>query len=187
MPKRCTRSPWSPRIGSIRRIRRNPTSRIRGGPRSSFFAEIVVDDTSGLAGLARRYLPEILPVHQLVARLLRSLAAGARGRLQSICLVLLLLAGGAVGRSSELQLSTAKPLADQEPITPIPQPAAVDPRRLALGERLFGDPRLSGDGKLACSSCHDLQTNGAGNGKNSRNDTHDPSKHPFNTLSVFNA
>jgi cytochrome c peroxidase len=141
-----------------------------------------VDNTAGIAGLARQYLPELLPAHKLVARLLRSLAAGARGRLQSICLVLL-LAGGAVGRSSELQLSTAKPLADQEPITPIPQPAAVDPRRLALGERLFGDPRLSGDGKLACSSCHDLATNGAG-----RNTiAHDGSKAPFDTLTVFNA
>ena len=49
-----------------------------------------MDNTAGIAGLARRYLPEILPVHKLVSRLLRSLAAGARGRLQSICLVLLL-------------------------------------------------------------------------------------------------
>jgi cytochrome c peroxidase len=102
--------------------------------------------------------------------------------LQSIC-VLLLLASGAVGRSSELQLSTAKPLADQEPITPIPQPPAVDPRKFALGERLFGDPRLSGDGKLACSSCHDLATNGAGRSTVA----HDGSKAPFDTLTVFNA
>jgi cytochrome c peroxidase len=103
--------------------------------------------------------------------------------LQSICVLLLLLASGAVGRSSELQLSTAKPLADQEPITPIPQPPAVDPRKFALGERLFGDPRLSGDGKLACSSCHDLATNGAGRSTVA----HDGSKAPFDTLTVFNA
>jgi cytochrome c peroxidase len=97
--------------------------------------------------------------------------------------LLLLLASGAVGRSSELQLSTAKPLADQEPITPILQPPAVDPRKFALGERLFGDPRLSGDGKLACSSCHDLATNGAGRSTVA----HDGSKAPFDTLTVFNA
>jgi cytochrome c peroxidase len=103
--------------------------------------------------------------------------------LQSICVLLLLLASGAVGRSSELQLSTAKPLADQEPITPILQPPAVDPRKFALGERLFGDPRLSGDGKLACSSCHDLATNGAGRSTVA----HDGSKAPFDTLTVFNA
>ena len=139
-------------------------------------------DTAGIAGLARCFLPEIRPVHRLVCKLLRPLAAGARGRLQSIC-VLLLLASGAVGRCSELQLSTAKPLADQEPITPIPQPPAVDPQKFALGERLFGDPRLSGDGKLACSSCHDLATNGAGRSTVA----HDGSKAPFDTLTVFNA
>jgi cytochrome c peroxidase len=141
-----------------------------------------VHDTAGIAGLVRCFLAEIRPAHRLVCKLLRPLAAGARGRLQSIC-VLLLLASGAVGRSSELQLSTAKPLADQEPITPILQPPAVDPRKFALGERLFGDPRLSGDGKLACSSCHDLATNGAGRSTVA----HDGSKAPFDTLTVFNA
>jgi cytochrome c peroxidase len=143
-----------------------------------------VHDATGIAGLARRYLPEMSAISKLVARLLRLLAAGARGRLRSI-LLLLLLASGAAGRSSELQFSSAKPLADQEPITPIPQPAAVDPQKLALGERLFGDPRLSGDGKLACSSCHDLATNGAGAGRNAL--AHDGSKAPFDTLTVFNA
>jgi cytochrome c peroxidase len=143
-----------------------------------------VHDTAGIAGLARRFLPEMLAISKLLAGLLRPLAAGARGRLPSI-LLLLLLAGDAVGRSSELQLSSAKPLADQEPITPIPQPPGVDPQKLALGERLFGDPRLSGDGKLACSSCHDLATNGAGAGRNAL--AHDGSKAPFDTLTVFNA
>jgi cytochrome c peroxidase len=141
-----------------------------------------MDNTEGIAELARRYLPEILAVFKLVSTLLRPLA-GARGRLHSICLLLLLLASGAVGRSSELQVSTSKPLADQEPITPIPPPPAVDPRKLALGERLFSDPRLSGDGKLACSSCHDLATNGAGRSTVA----HDGSKAPFDTLTVFNA
>jgi cytochrome c peroxidase len=32
---------------------------------------------------------------------------------------------------------------------------------LALGERLFHDPRLSHDNTRSCSSCHDLSTNGA--------------------------
>jgi cytochrome c peroxidase len=61
----------------------------------------------------------------------------------------------------------------------------ADPQKLALGERLFNDPRLSGDGKLACSSCHDLRTNGAGDGR--RTTAHDGSKPPFDTLTVFNA
>jgi cytochrome c peroxidase len=101
-----------------------------------------------------------------------------------ILLASLVLATGASAQVPDSEASASKPFADLEPITPIPQPPASDPRKLALGERLFGDTRLSGDGKLACSSCHDLRTNGAGNGEN---DIHDPSKHPFNTLTVFNA
>jgi cytochrome c peroxidase len=100
-------------------------------------------------------------------------------------LVSLLLATGAAAQSPDSNPSDSRAVADQEPITPIPPPPAADPLKLALGERLFGDTRLSGDGKLACSSCHDVQTNGAGSG--SSNDTHDRSKHPFNTLTVFNA
>jgi len=81
-------------------------------------------------------------------------------------------------------------IADQEPITPIPPPRAVDPRKRALGERLFGDLRLSAKGDLACSSCHDLRTNGAG-GRPARKDLGgDQSGNgnpPLDTLSVFNA
>src|SRR5829696_4526437 len=31
---------------------------------------------------------------------------------------------------------------------------AADPRAAALGERLFSDPRLSGNGKVSCATCH---------------------------------
>jgi cytochrome c peroxidase len=72
-----------------------------------------------------------------------------------------------------------------EPITPIPAPAELDPRRVALGEQLFRDPRLSHDDTLSCSSCHDTTTNGA-----SAN-AQDRGAHglllPFNTPTVFNA
>jgi cytochrome c peroxidase len=102
-----------------------------------------------------------------------------------IGLASLLLATGAPAQAPDSSASDSKPFADQEPITPIPPPPAADPQKLALGERLFGDTRLSADGTLACSSCHDLQTNGASS--DSSNAAHDPSKHPFNTLTVFNA
>jgi len=72
------------------------------------------------------------------------------------------------------------PVADQEPITPIPALPDADPLKLALGERLFSDTRLSADGTLACSSCHDLRTNGA------RPNTGAVSR-PFDTPTVFNA
>jgi cytochrome c peroxidase len=75
--------------------------------------------------------------------------------------------------------------ADQEPITPVPPPPAADPLKLALGERLFGDPRLSHDGSLTCSSCHDMHSNGA-DGKKQRV-ARDGSMPPFNTPTVFNA
>jgi cytochrome c peroxidase len=108
----------------------------------------------------------------------------ARRRSLWICLTLLLLAIGAAAQVPDFEPSDAKPLADQEPITPIPPPPAAEPRKLALGERLFGDHRLSADGKLACSSCHNLRTNGASAGQTV---AHDGSKPPFDTLTVFNA
>src|SRR5258706_1177537 len=100
-------------------------------------------------------------------------------------LLLVLLAAGAAAQAPNTQTSDARPLADQEPITPIPPPPPADPEELGLGESLFGDPRLSGDGKLACMSWHDLRTNGASAGR--RTAAHDGSKPPFDTLTVFNA
>jgi cytochrome c peroxidase len=47
-----------------------------------------------------------------------------------------------------------------EPITALRPPPAGDPARISLGKRLFGDPRLSGNGTIACSSCHDLASGG---------------------------
>jgi len=72
-----------------------------------------------------------------------------------------------------------------EPITPIPLPPAQDPKRIALGEQLFHDPRLSHDNRRSCVSCHDTRTNGASA------DAHDatPQGKPLalNTPTVFNA
>jgi cytochrome c peroxidase len=86
---------------------------------------------------------------------------------------------GAIAQAPPCPPSPAS-AADLEPITPIPSPPAADPLKLALGERLFSDTRLSGDGKLACVTCHDIHANGArpNNGTAAR---------PFDTLTVFNA
>jgi cytochrome c peroxidase len=75
--------------------------------------------------------------------------------------------------------------ADQEPITPVPLPPDADPLKLALGERLFADPRLSHDGGLTCTSCHDIHSNGADG--NRQRVARDGSIMPFNTLTIFNA
>jgi cytochrome c peroxidase len=73
----------------------------------------------------------------------------------------------------------------EEPMTPIPDPPTLDPLRVKLGERLFGDPRLSHDNLRSCSSCHDLGTNGAST--KSHDVGRDGSDLPLNTLTVFNA
>jgi len=76
-------------------------------------------------------------------------------------------------------------LAGREPITPLPPSPDLDPRKLALGERLFNDTQLSRDGTRACSSCHDTRTNGAG--RTRRDTAPDGSELAFNTSTVFNA
>lgn len=43
-----------------------------------------------------------------------------------------------------------------EPIAPIPLSLTLDAKRVSLGERLFKDTRLSGDGTRSCVTCHPL-------------------------------
>jgi cytochrome c peroxidase len=47
-----------------------------------------------------------------------------------------------------------------EPITAIPKGTESDPRKVALGKRLFHDTKLSKDESLSCASCHDLKKGG---------------------------
>lgn len=60
--------------------------------------------------------------------------------------------------STQWALNEGKPTSWAEPIIPIPE--SKDPKdnfeaaKIALGSRLFRDPVLSGDGKVACLSCH---------------------------------
>ena len=99
--------------------------------------------------------------------------------------LVLLLTGEAPAQGPASQPSVPLLSANQEPITPIPSPPAADPRRVALGESLFEDPRLSQDGTRTCLFCHDTRANGA---SGNRFDTgRDGSPLPLNTLSVFNA
>jgi cytochrome c peroxidase len=98
----------------------------------------------------------------------------------------LMLAAAAVAQAPpDLVLSQASRLAEQEPITPIPAPPPADPLKLALGERLFGDPRLSSGGDFSCASCHDLRTNGAAT--HATTATGNAQARAFDTLTVFNA
>jgi len=84
-----------------------------------------------------------------------------------------------------LHVSDSSTTPAEEPITPIPEPPAADPLKVALGERLFTDPRLSRGNMRACSSCHDLETNGAT--KNAQDTAPDGSPLSLNTSTVFNS
>jgi cytochrome c peroxidase len=90
-----------------------------------------------------------------------------------------------VASPTAAQSPTVQARAGQEPITPIPAMPAQDPRRLALGERLFNDRRLSHNDAQSCSSCHDIQTNGASG--NAHDVTPEGRPIALNTLTVFNA
>jgi cytochrome c peroxidase len=75
--------------------------------------------------------------------------------------------------------------AGDEPITPIPLPAVANEKRLALGERLFADRRLSRSGTHSCTTCHDLNSNGAG--VDARDLSPAGQMLLYNTPTVFNA
>jgi cytochrome c peroxidase len=84
-----------------------------------------------------------------------------------------------------LHVSESSTTPAAEPITPVPEPPAAAPLRVALGERLFGDPRLSRGNTRKCSSCHDLATNGASG--NAYDTAPDGSLLSVNTPTIFNS
>ena len=49
----------------------------------------------------------------------------------------------------------------ETPFSPLAAPRGLDARRVALGQRLFVDPILSGDGKVACIDCHYFDRGGS--------------------------
>lgn len=69
--------------------------------------------------------------------------------------------------------------------SPIPKTLNVNPDEAALGQKLFFDPALSQNGKVACASCHSLGLGGA-DGKPIACGI-DQHKGVFNTPTVFNA
>jgi cytochrome c peroxidase len=68
--------------------------------------------------------------------------------------VLALVAGSAAAQSDE-------------PIKPIPIELKLDLKKVALGEKLFNDKRLSRDNTLSCASCHNLNAGGVDGTANS--------------------
>lgn len=73
---------------------------------------------------------------------------------------------------------------DSEPIVPIPLDTGLDAAQVALGEKLFHDPRLSRNNAFSCATCHRLNQ-GGGDGV-ARPPTLTGGLHPRNTPTIFN-
>jgi cytochrome c peroxidase len=106
----------------------------------------------------------------------------------AVCIVLLtaalLMPGGKQPNAS--QERDAPSSFATEPITPIEPPAGFDPAKIRLGERLFGDVRVSGGGRVACFTCHQLDNGGVDHRDFSLSpDTGEMLDH--NTPTIFNA
>jgi cytochrome c peroxidase len=68
---------------------------------------------------------------------------------------------GAIPAAETLRLPLQPPTIEpREPIVPVPLHLSLDPHKVALGERLFHDVRLSHDNTHACATCHPLERGG---------------------------
>jgi cytochrome c peroxidase len=72
----------------------------------------------------------------------------------------------------------------QEPISPVSSAETIDMAKVALGETLFRDARLSRDGTVACTSCHQLD--GGGDDGRARSVATDGTLLDFNAPTIFN-
>jgi cytochrome c peroxidase len=152
----------------------------RGGGRSGVEYDCI--DRKALGMLGRSASPNLI---------LRGKGKIARPtHLWGWIIMICVLVSGGLWISSAIPQPLAQPpetygIISEEPITPIPSPPLIDPLKVRLGERLFGDPRLSRSNSRSCASCHDLSTNGAS--KQSYDSSFDGSSLPLNTPTVFNS
>ncbi|OMQ27040.1 cytochrome-c peroxidase [Serratia oryzae] len=70
-------------------------------------------------------------------------------------------------------------------LRPLPESLPTDPQKVALGFRLFHDPRLSKDNSISCAHCHQLGAGGV-DGRVSSLGVNNQSG-PINAPTVFNA
>jgi len=71
-----------------------------------------------------------------------------------------------------------------QPIEPLPLTSDFDVARAALGEELFREPGLSGDGKVACTDCHHESHGWADDSAHSR--ALDRPESPVNVPTMYN-
>ncbi len=72
-------------------------------------------------------------------------------------ITLALLAGGAAERPASLDIQHWRKVFARPTHAPMPGDNATTPEKVALGAKLFDDPRLSGSGNVACASCHQAE------------------------------
>jgi cytochrome c peroxidase len=70
------------------------------------------------------------------------------------CLALAVLAGGAADKPAPLDVQHWRKAFARPDHAPMPADNPTTPDKIALGAKLFEDTRLSGNGSIACSSCH---------------------------------
>jgi cytochrome c peroxidase len=63
-------------------------------------------------------------------------------------------------RRKNFAAPTASDAHRDHPLQPLPASVEVDPAKVALGNQLFHDVRLSGDDTVSCASCHALDKGG---------------------------
>lgn len=95
-----------------------------------------------------------------------------------------LLTAGAGGAPPVRAAMELPPDGGSEPAEALTVPTDLDERLVAVGRRLFFDPRLSDNGSMACASCHDL-THGGDDGVPIP-DGPEGVPRQFNTPTVFN-
>jgi cytochrome c peroxidase len=66
----------------------------------------------------------------------------------------LLASSGFRARQAGAQTTPNKPMAPLPKTVPSPKDNPTTPAKVALGRQLFFDPRLSGDNKISCATCH---------------------------------
>jgi cytochrome c peroxidase len=84
-----------------------------------------------------------------------------------------------------LNVSAVTHAQSDEPIKPLPIDARLDAKKVALGEKLFNDKRLSRTNTVACVSCHNLSKGGVDGLATSVGIG--GAKGPINAPTVFNA
>jgi cytochrome c peroxidase len=78
-----------------------------------------------------------------------------RAKLAVACATMILATGfGFLANESEAQPTSEKRMVPLPSTVPAPKDNPTTPEKVALGKLLFFDPRLSGDNKMSCATCH---------------------------------